>query len=489
MPADPSVQHRAAIVWFRDDLRVADHPALTAAVDSGRPVVCVYCFDQVSADIRPLGAASLWWLHHALAALDQDLAARGTRLVLRRGPAGDAIRALVREVDAGAVYWNRRYDAAGIAIDSALKTELKAGGCEVRSFHANVLFEPQAIRTQTGAPFRVFTPFWRAARASGTPRRPLTAPAAIAGFDGAIASDALDDWRLLPTAPDWAGGLRDAWKPGAAGAQARLDRFIAEGLPRYADERDRPDLPATSRLSPHLRFGEISPFEVWHAVAPLTVTGDIGHAHIEKFLAEVGWREFAHHLLHHFPALATANFQPAFDSFPWQADAGFLAAWRKGLTGYPIIDAGMRELWTTGWMHNRVRMIVASFLVKHGLQDWRTGEVWFWDTLVDACPANNAASWQWVAGSGADAAPYFRIFNPVLQAAKFDPEGAYVRRWVPELAGLPTKWLHEPWKAPRSVLASAGITLGRTYPAAIIDLDAGRDRALAAFATLKAHAA
>jgi deoxyribodipyrimidine photo-lyase len=489
MPADPSVQHRSAIVWFRDDLRVADHPALTAAVDSGRPVVCVYCFDQVSADVRRLGAASLWWLHHALAALDQDLAALGARLVLRRGPAGDAIRALVREVDAGAVYWNRRYDAAGIAIDSALKTELKAGGCEVKSFHANVLFEPQAIRTQTGGPFRVFTPFWRAARASGTPRRPQPAPAAIAGFDGAIASDALEDWCLLPTAPDWAGGLRAEWTPGAAGAQSRLARFIAEGLPRYAEERDRPDLPVTSRLSPYLRFGEISPFEVWHAVAPLALTGDIGHAHVEKFLAEVGWREFAHHLLHHFPALATANFQPAFDAFPWQHDESFLAAWRKGLTGYPIIDAGMRELWATGWMHNRVRMIVASFLVKHGLQDWRAGEAWFWDTLVDACPANNAASWQWVAGSGADAAPYFRIFNPLLQAAKFDPEGAYVRRWVPELADLPAKWLHEPWKAPRSVLVAAGVTLGATYPTPIINLDAGRERALAAFATLKAHAA
>lgn len=471
------------LVWFRDDLRLADNPALHAAVESGCPVVALFVLDEASPGIRPLGGASRWWLHHSLARLGESLAARGGRLILRRGPAAIVVGSVVDEIAATAVFWNRRYGGAEVTIDREIKADLKTRGIEARSFQAGLLYEPHAIRTRGGDPFRVFTPFWKACLAAPAPRAPFAPPDRIAGFAGAIDGDALTDWRLLPTAPDWSGGLATTWRPGEDGARERLAAFLDLGIHSYSHDRDRPDLEGVSRLSPYLRFGEISPFAVRAAVMERVAHDAATEPSATKFLSEIGWREFSHHLLFHFPDLAKSNFQSRFDTFAWRDDGVFLAAWQAGRTGYPIVDAGMRQLWTTGWMHNRVRMIAASLLVKHGLVDWRAGERWFWDTLVDACPANNPAGWQWVAGSGADAAPFFRIFNPVTQGVRFDPDGTYVRRWVPELADLPTSVLHAPWTADAKTQAAAGVRLGTTYPLPIVDHAAARERALAAFAT------
>ncbi|WP_018181734.1 cryptochrome/photolyase family protein [Kaistia granuli] len=471
MPASPRT-----LVWLRDDLRLGDNPALSAAVADATSIVIIYVLDEMSEGIRPLGAAAKWWLHHSLAALDRDLSAFGHSLVLRRGPAAEVIPALAEAIGADRVTWNRRYGAGERAADTAIKSELKQKGVRVDSFQANLLCEPWTVQTQSGQPFRVFTPFWKACRTHLPPRLPLPRPEALpAPIDG-VASDALASWRLLPSQPDWAGGLREAWTPGEAGATARFEAFRSERLLRYARQRDEPAAEASSRLSPHLRFGEISPFQLWHGLSQPHSTDDADTANLDKFLSEIGWREFSWHLLYHQPDLATRNFQPRFDAFPWPAvDQNALTAWRRGRTGFPIIDAGMRELWRTGWMHNRVRMIVASFLVKNLLIDWRVGEAWFWDTLVDADAANNPASWQWVAGSGADAAPYFRIFNPLLQSEKFDPGGAYIRTHVPELARLDAKSIHNP--------AKAGGVAG--YPDPIVDLGVTRERALRAFSRLR----
>lgn len=473
------------IVWFRDDLRIADNPALTAAVATGSPVIAAYVLDEVSPGVRPLGGARKWWLHGSLAALSTALGRHGVPLVLRRGAGDETLLRLVEETGAAGVLWNRRYDAAGQAVDRRLKERLKTAGRRAESHQSNLLHEPWTVAKGDGEPFRVFTPFWKAANAGAAPRDPLPAPARLVGWAGEIRSDRLDDWGLLPTKPDWAGGLRAAWTPGEAAAAVALHAFVDGPLARYADERDRPDLASTSRLSPHLANGEISPFQIRRAALDAVAAGKAGQRALTKFLAEIGWREFSYHLLAQCPDLATRNFQPRFDHFPWSPDPGLLAAWRKGRTGIPLVDAGMRQLWETGWMHNRVRMVVASFLVKHLLQDWRAGEAWFWDTLVDADLANNAASWQWVAGTGADAAPYFRVFNPVLQGEKFDPDGAYVRRFVPELAKLASIMVQKPWDAPIPILAKAGIRLGIDYPAPVVDLASARDRALAAFDTLK----
>ena len=385
--------------------------------------------------------------------------------------------ALADQLQPASVHWNRRYGGGERAVDADIKASLKQRGVEVASHQANLLFEPWTVRTQGGQPFRVFTPFWRACRAGGFPRQPLVAPSDWPQPAAAAASDTLDDWQLLPRRPDWAGGLRASWVPGEAGAHARIETFLDEGLRLYADHRDEPAVDATSRLSPHLRFGEVSPFQLWHAAEAAEHAGNPAPSRraIDKFLAEIGWREFSWHLLYHQEDLATRNFQPRFDTFGWaEPDEAALAAWQQGRTGFPIIDAGMRQLWQTGWMHNRVRMITASFLIKNLLTDWRIGEAWFWDTLVDADAASNPAGWQWVAGSGADAAPYFRIFNPVKQGETFDPKGDYVRTFVPELADALTKGLHEPKPAGHGA-----------YPAPIVDLAASRSRALAAFAAIK----
>ena len=480
------------VVWFREDLRLADQPTLAAACASGAPVICLYVFDEESPGLRPPGGASRWWLHHSLAALGAALAALGGRLDIMKGAAAPLISRLAQDTGARAVLWTRRYEAPGIAVDASLKASLGASGIRAESFNGQLLFEPWSLTTKAGDFFRVFTPFWRACLAMPTPQLPLPAPRRITQAPwprNAPNRCSLEDLALLPRKPDWAGGLRATWSVGEAAARARLTEFIDTGLRGYRDARDRPDLPSTSRLSPHLRFGEISPRQALHAVRHAVEAGGVPAQDADKFAAELGWREFSYHLLFHNPDLARRNFQPRFDAFPWRApDARECAAWRSGRTGYPIVDAGLRELWTTGTMHNRVRMIAASFLVKDLMIDWRIGESWFWDTLCDADPASNPASWQWVAGSGADAAPYFRVFNPVLQSTKFDPSGDYVRRHVPELAGLPDAWIHRPWEAPPQILQAARLSLPRDYPLPVVDHGKARDRALAAFARMKSAA-
>ncbi len=477
-----------AIVWFRDDLRVSDNPALAAGVASGCPLICVYVQDEESEGVRPLGGAAKWWLHGALAALQGSLRALGGELVIMRGSSARLLERLAIEAGASSVFWNRRYDGASRAIDTKIKLDLTARGIAVESFSALLLHEPWTIKTTSGEPFRVFSPFWRAARSATEPSAPLPPPRRIdnhplpeslKSLTSTLASLALE-----PRSPDWAGGLRACWRRGEKAGLARLSEFLESGLCAYAKDRDRPDKAATSRLSPYLRFGNVSPRQVWHAATTAVSSGAsrASERDLEKFLAELGWREFSYHLLFHHPQLASENFQPRFDRMAWRRDPRSLRAWQRGLTGYPLVDAGMRELWSTGWMHNRVRMVTASFLIKHLLMDWREGERWFWDTLVDADPANNAASWQWVAGSGADAAPFFRIFNPTLQGQKFDPQASYARRWVRELAPFPAKLIYD-----RGADLTEDLPFGlrhKAYPPPIVAHDEARRRALEAFQNL-----
>ncbi|MEY9953909.1 deoxyribodipyrimidine photo-lyase [Leifsonia sp. EB34] len=461
MSADPD--SRPAVVWFRDDLRLADNPALDAAARTGRPVVCVYVWDDRSAGLRAPGGAARWWLHHSLTSLDAGLRERGSRLVVLRGPAEPTIAGLLADLDAAAVFWNRRYGGAERRIDTAVKTAAREAGIEAGSFGANLLFEPWTIRTGSDTPFSVFTPFWRACQSAPAPRKPLAAPERLTpGPD--VDGLAIDELDLLPTHPDWAAGLRDTWEPGEPAAHTALHAFVADALAGYREERDVPGVDGTSRLSPRLRWGELSPHQVWHTITAARDAnprdGVLAEA-AATFLSELGWREFAYHTLFEHPDLATVNIHRAYDSFPWpRLQPSVLRAWQQGRTGVPLVDAGMRELWRTGVMHNRVRMVVASFLTKNLLIDWRLGEEWFWDTLVDADPANNPFNWQWVAGSGADAAPYFRVFNPELQRTKFDRHGDYVRRWVPE------------WDT-------------GDYPDPVVDLAESRRAALAAYETVK----
>lgn len=417
-----------AIVWLREDLRLGDNPALRAAIDHGGPVTVVVVLDEESAGIRPVGAASRWWLHHSLAALDAELRSRHSRLVLRRGSAARVIPELVAQAGADAVYWNRRYGRVERDLDAGIKSALTDDGTDAHSFAANLLWEPWTVLTGQGEPFKVFTPFWRAAQAMPEPRHPLPKPRDLPA-PADVDSDDLDDWGLLPTAPDWAGGLRDAWEPGEAGAHRKLEQFVHDALEDY-DQRDEPAMAATSDLSPHLRWGEVSPYQVWHRLH-----GELDPAQRRQapaFLRQLAWREFNWNEYFHCDDIATVNVRREFDAFPWRdVDQDELDRWRHGRTGFDLVDAGMRELWHSGAMHNRVRLAAASFLVKNLLVDWRIGEQWFWDTLVDADPANNAGNWQWVAGSGFDAAPYFRVFNPDRQMERFDPHREYVRRWVP----------------------------------------------------------
>lgn len=471
------------IVWFRQDLRLADNPALAAAAASGAPVLPLFILDETPG-VRPLGGAAKWWLERSLAALGSALDASGARLLLRRGAAGDVLSAVARQSGARTVLWNRLYDAGSVARDTAVKARLTDEGLTCASHNAALLNEPWTIKTGAGEPFKVFTPYWRSARESALSAEPLPSAASLRPARSGLASDALADWGLYLGQPDWAAGFGD-WTPGEAGAAARLDAFVESALDDYASSRDRPDRLGTSRLSPHLHFGEIGPRQVLARVMAAAAAGDVSHAQADKLAAELGWREFNHQLLFHRPEMARHSFNAAFDAFPWRDDPEGLRAWRQGRTGYPIVDAGMRELWSTGWMHNRVRMVVASFLTKHQLIDWRHGEAWFWDTLLDADIANNIANWQWVAGSGADAAPYFRIFNPTLQGERFDPKGDYVRRWVPELARLPASAIHSPWRLGDTSLADAGVVLGRSYPHPVVDHQMARTRALAAYRELQ----
>ncbi|MFC3162726.1 cryptochrome/photolyase family protein [Ciceribacter thiooxidans] len=464
------------ILWFRKDLRLGDNRALVHAAATGRPVIPLYIHEPNNG---PLGRAQCWWLHHSLVALGRSLERLGSRLILRSGPPQAVLSTLIAESGATEVLWNRRYDPDGIESDSVLKAALRGDGITAHSFSGQLLHEPSRMKTGTGGFYRVYTPFWRAFENSGEPEEPLQPPTAMPAPDVWPDTETLDDWRLLPTTPDWAAEFRNVWTPGEVGARRRLQDFVSGGLQGYAIRRDFPAEPHVSMLSPHLALGEISPAQIWHATRGLA--GDVPVEDVTSFRKELVWREFSYHLLFHFPELPRRNFSEKFGGFPWRSDPDGLRRWQRGETGYPIVDAGMRQLWQTGWMHNRVRMIVASFLVKDLLIDWREGESWFRDTLVDADPASNAASWQWVSGSGADAAPFFRIFNPVSQGEKFDPEGAYVRKFVPELARLDTRYIHRPFEAPAAVLAKAGIDLGKTYPQPVVDHKMARERALAAF--------
>jgi len=466
-----------AIVLFRRDLRLADNPALVAACAKHDRILPTYIHAPDEQAPWAPGAASRWWLHHGLEALHGQLAAQGGDLHLLAGDTLDHLRALIRATGAIAIHWNRRYEPAGIASDTALKAALHEDGLDVHSHAGHLWREPWTLATDAGPPYRVFTPFWRKLRASLPDPKPL--PVAHARewlrLPGSLPTAALG---LLPTIR-WDAGLASSWTPGEAGAHELLEIFADDAVADYAKGRDLPARHGTSRLSPHLHFGEITPTQIQRMLQDrATRTDTRKRPDLEPYLRELGWREFAHHLLYHFPHTPNANFNPRFDGFRWAAaDEMLLERWRRGRTGIPLVDAGMRELWHTGWMHNRVRMVVASFLTKNLRQHWQHGAGWFWDTLVDADLANNTLGWQWVAGCGADAAPYFRVFNPYLQAAKFDPEAVYLKRWLPELAGLPAKVIHEAWRHP-SVFA------GKGYPAPMVDLGASRDAALAAWSAL-----
>jgi len=470
------------LVWLRRDLRLADHPALAFAAQRGR-VVPVYILEESEGDPWPMGGAMRWWLHHTLTDLAERFEKLGVPLVLRRGDPLKILSALVQEAGADCVVFSRRTDALGRTVDAAVEKALVAAGVEVKSFNASLLFESWDISTKAGGPFKVYTPFSKACFAA-TVGLPVPAPKKMVGVAG-LSSDRLQDFSLLPTHPDWGGMLQAHWKAGEASALKRLGQFIDTGLASYKTMRDRPDQEGTSCLSPYLAVGAIGPRQIWHAVQNAMASRQGIAAGAEVFLKELLWREFSHHLLYYFPHLPEKPLAPAFAQMKWRRSKADLAAWQKGMTGYPIVDAGMRQLWQTGWMHNRVRMIVASFLIKDLLIPWQQGEAWFWDTLIDSDMASNAASWQWVAGCGADAAPFFRVFNPVLQGKKFDPDGAYVRRFVPELSGLQGPALHAPWLLSHEALAQAGVTLGKTYPTPIVDHAAARQRVLAAFRGLR----
>jgi deoxyribodipyrimidine photo-lyase len=478
---------RPALVWLRNDLRLGDNPALAAALRAGaRPIPVYVHAPEEDAPWQP-GGASRAWLHRSLEALAGELAARGSRLVVRQGQSLDVLRRLVHESGATAAYWNRRYEPAAAARDRRVELALCADGLEVHTFNGALLNEPWDVVRAGGLPYRVFTPYWKACQRSLADVAPLPAPEVLPPVAPDLAGLPVAALGLRP-AIGWDSGFWDDWMPGEPGACGALSGFLDRAIAGYDADRNRPDVAGTSRLSPHLHFGEISPRQVLAAVRRHADShaepGLVRNA--EAYVRELGWREFGYHLLHHYPHTSDEPLDARFKAFPWAEDyAGALAAWQRGRTGIPIVDAGMRELWRTGWMHNRVRMIAASLLTKNLLVPWQAGARWFWDTLVDADLANNTLGWQWTAGCGADAAPYFRIFNPVLQGQRFDPDGTYVRRWLPELARLPADHIHAPWRAPGRALAAAGVALGRDYPLPIVDLQASRAQALARFAAVK----
>ncbi len=469
------------ILWFRRDLRLNDNPALRAALALRNPVVPVFIWSPEEEAPWAPGSASRWWLHQSLRALSGALEARGSRLILQKGPFVKTLKRLIHAVNASHIVWNRVYDPVWTKIDAEAAAMVHREHISLETFHGSLLLEPEHFHNQQGRPFQVFTPFWRAVARTYRPVPPWTAPRKFPTPNRWPDFLPLDSFALEPR-KNWAAGFHSAWTPGEQGAHKRLTAFLKKNLHLYPEGREFPGRADTSRLSAHLHFGEISPHAVWNAVsgrAAFNAHPGLMHGE-EAYLRQLVWREFAHHLLFHYPHTPEAPLRTEFASFPWREHPAALTAWQKGQTGYPIVDAGMRELWATGWMHNRVRMIVGSFLVKDLLLPWQAGAQWFWDTLVDADLANNTFGWQWVAGCGADAAPYFRIFNPVLQGQKFDPEGRYVRRWIPELAKLPNTWIHHPWDAPSTVLTNAKITPGVSYPNPIVLHATARLQALAA---------
>ena len=474
------------LLWYRNDLRLTDNPALRAALDLDSPVVPVFLFAPNEDASWAPGGASRWWLHHSLMRLQEDLDQAGSQLCLRVTDDSLAtLRALAHETGATHVFWNRRYEPTAIARDRLIKAALRADGLTTQSFNGSLLHEPWTPKTKTGGPFQVFTPFWRHCKALPPPAEPLARPRRIPAPPTWPQTLTAAQLGLLPRI-DWTRGMEDTWRPGSQAAHALLKDFLENRFDGYTTRRDQPGVDGTSRLSPHLHFGELSPREIWHATSRRAVAQREGDSWRDsQFLTEIGWREFAHHLLFHFPHTPERPLRENFSRFPWKNDADALQRWQRGMTGYPIVDAGMRQLWRTGWMHNRVRMIVASFLVKDLLQPWTAGERWFWDTLVDADLASNTLGWQWVSGCGADAAPYFRIFNPVSQGIRFDAQGEYVRRWVPELAKLADDLIHQPWDASPAQLSAAEVRLGHTYPTRMVDHSVARNAALRALATIK----
>jgi deoxyribodipyrimidine photo-lyase len=470
------------LVWYRQDLRLADQPALAASAARG-PVVPVYIWAPDEEGRWPYGGASRWWLNHSLASLAEQLTSQGSRLIIRRGPSLATLQTLLAETGADAVMWCRRYEPASIERDKAVKAALITAGVKAESFNGSLLHEPWTVATKQGAPYQAFTPFWKACQATQVNRDPAPAPRELPAPRRWPSSLPLDELELLPTIP-WDRQFYDAWEPGAPAAERKLREFAAAKLASYKEDRDRVDGDGFSRLSPHLHFGELSPRQVWATMQQHTKPHAASGA---AFLSEIGWREFAHHLLYHFPHTAEDPLREPFRKLAWSRSTTRLERWERGQTGYPIVDAAMRELWATGFMPNRARMIVASFLCKDLLIKWQAGAEWFWDTLVDADLANNTLNWQWTAGCGADAAPFFRVFNPVSQAEKFDPAGNYIRRWVPELKHLPTPWIFKPHEAPNNVLADLHIRIGHTYPKPLVDHAAAREAALAAFAKIRGN--
>lgn len=469
------------IVWFRQDLRLNDNSALIAAASKG-PVIPVFIWCPNEEKEWKAGGASKWWLHHALVDLQNQLAQRHRPLIIRQGDSSlEILNSLLKETGASGVFWNRRYEPAIIERDKKIKAELRRNGFEAESFNSSLLREPHELSTQAGKPFQVYTPFYKAFLKKPTSWEPEELPPLTGPETDAPKSEPIEDLKLLPKVK-WDKGLESAWNPTRKGAEALLKSFLEGNLTEYDEARDIPSENGTSRLSPYLHHGQIGPREIWKAVK------DSEH-HLkqgaETYLKEIVWREFAYHILYHFPSTPTDPLRDKFRSFPWEDNVEHLKAWQRGQTGYPIVDAGMRQLWQTGWMHNRVRMIVGSILVKHLLQPWQEGAKWFWDTLVDADLASNTLGWQWSGGCGADAAPYFRVFNPISQAEKFDPKGQYIHRFVPELTGLSGKDLFAPWEADKNTLKRAGIELGKDYPEPLILPADGRKRALAAFAKIK----
>lgn len=475
-----------AVVWFRRDLRLADNPALTAALSHSERVIPLYIHAPDEESPWAPGSASRLWLHHSLEALDARLRDYGSRLILRQGPARTVIEHLFSETRVESVWWNRLYEPAIVKRDSNLKQWLRTQGLKAHSFNAALLHDPWEVETGEGKPYKVFTPFWNKIKTRPV-REALAEPDDMPAVCNRIGSESITDLDLMP-GRDWTKRIMSGWTPGELGAHSSFEPFLECGLPGYKQGRDLPAASATSRLSPHLHWGEIGPVQVWHTVKEYAAQhSEYGlGVSSETYLSELAWREFAHHLLYHFPQTPLEPLDKRFKEFPWAKNyAARLRAWQRGETGIPIVDAGMRQLWASGWMHNRVRMVVASFLTKNLLIPWQEGARWFWDTLVDADLANNTLGWQWTAGSGADAAPYFRIFNPVRQGERFDEQGDYVRCWIPELNRLPGEYIHAPWTAPAETLASADIELGKHYPAPIVDLRDSRQRALAAFDTIK----
>ncbi len=467
-----------SLLWFRQDLRVIDNSALDAAVNQGNAIIAVYILDEEN--LRALGGASRWWLHHSLAALQADISGLGGTLHLFHGNSQSILSELCAANDLSTVHLSRCYEPDAAALEQRVYKVLQPA-VDVHRYCGTLLFEPESIVKDDNSPYKVFTPFYKSCLRRPSPGRAPVPPDAGNWFNDTLpGSCTLEELNLLPVAPDWAGGLRDTWQPGGQGAHHKLQHFLAEAVADYKTDRDIPAIDGTSQVSPHLHFGEISPRVIWHQVEQAVQQNPDIQEGATAYLRELVWRDFAYYLLHHWPTLPTDPFRPEFAGFPWQDDEQLRKVWSKGQTGYPLVDAGMRQLWHTGWMHNRVRMVVASFLVKHCLQHWKHGEAWFWDTLVDADQANNTASWQWAAGCGADAAPYFRIFNPTLQSQKFDAKGDYIRQYVPELAALPAKYIHEPGKAPAQVLKDAGVELGVNYPFPVVEHKMARERALAA---------